>query len=182
MTARKKIKPAKRTWKLPKKAKVFICQRLAEFGEAEKIALEVEERFNVQVTRQGIHQLIRQRRTKGTHWNELMAQFRKEYLEAVQDVPIANKKKRLEYLEKAYDRAIQWHTVPSAAGPIEKCLPAAAVKAVEAARQEIEGTRVIVQGSIDHRLQGWDKLSPEDQWKRFDSVLNDVKQGKVSTN
>ncbi len=175
-------KNRKRTWKLSKQAKIYICQRVAAFKHYQEICNELVELYGVRVQRQAIADLLHSRRKKTTRWMDMMLRFREEYLEAVQDVPIANKRKRLEYLQKAYNRAIEWHETPSAYGPIEKCLPAAAVKAVEAARQEVEGLRINVTGSVDHRLQGWDDLSPEEQWKRFASVMNDVKQGKVSTN
>lgn len=180
---RRSTKPVeRRPYKLTAPAKVFVCLRLAEFATVEEVALEVEQKFGIEVSHQAVHQLVTVPRKNGNKWEKLLAKFRVDFIKGTEKEPMANKRIRLQRLDKTYHRGMEWHKVPSPSGPVSKCVPGVSVKSLQAAREEIEGQRVTVTGSLDYRLQDWDQLPPEEQWKRFNQVLDDIESGNAQKN
>ena len=92
---------------LNKKQKLFIVRSLAQFNTPQETVLLVKEEFTIDVSRQQCEAYDPTKRVGKDLSAELKAEFeatRKDFLEAPQNIPIANLTVRLQRLENQYQK------------------------------------------------------------------------------
>lgn len=92
---------------LNKKQKVFIVRSLAVFNTPQETVLLVKEEFDLEVSRQQVETYDPTKRAGKDLSTELKDEFeltRKDFLDAPQNIPIANLSVRLQRLENQYQK------------------------------------------------------------------------------
>lgn len=90
--------------KLNKKQKHELCSMLATFHTYGQIRDHFDKEYGIYLYDANI-----QYYKKASKWAETIEQYREDYNKALLDIPIANARKRLEYLQDVYERAMQWN-------------------------------------------------------------------------
>ncbi|OTG95004.1 DUF2280 domain-containing protein [Acinetobacter sp. ANC 3832] len=91
--------------RLKKEVQVFIVRSLAQFNTPQETANLVQEEFQLQITRQKCEAYDPTKRSGQDLSEELKTEFeatRKDFLDAPQNIPIANLSVRLQRLENQY--------------------------------------------------------------------------------
>jgi len=115
------------------RAKTEVATRLAHFQNVSEILSFLKERYDIEISSQAIRQTFL---TKDTRWNQVMMQLRAEYVGAVMESPIAQKRVRLDRLDELYQEA-------KAQGKIQ-----AAKACLDSAREELERSKAPSVGNI----------------------------------
>ena len=93
--------------RLKKEVQTYIVRSLAQFNTPQETVVLVKEEFNIDVSRQQCEAYDPTKRVGKDLSAELKAEFdisRKEFLEAPQNIPIANLTVRLQRLENQYQK------------------------------------------------------------------------------
>jgi hypothetical protein len=80
--------------------KTFIVQRLAMYDTPQQVADAVKDEFNVDVVRQHVRIYDATQTKSAKKWRALFNSTRKQFLEKIADIPIANRAVRLRRLER----------------------------------------------------------------------------------
>ena len=112
-----------------------MCLWFAELKTAQEVADLVKETYGVEYSRQSAWQF-----SKAIKWGKVIKFLRARILKDLSAIPIANKAIRLKYLQKIYCEALteslksinQW-------GEVYELRLGAAIEAIKAAREELEG-------------------------------------------
>lgn len=107
--------------KLSDEHKVFIVQRLAMFDTPSQVVDAVKEEYGTEVTRQQVQSYDPTVGVKpAKKWESLFDATRKNFLESVAEIPIANRAVRLRRLERMAVSAEQRRNYPLAAQLLEQ--------------------------------------------------------------
>ena len=90
------------TCKLSSEQQMEVCKRFAWFWTITEIEDWMKREFGIVLSRTG----LRRNYKDSEYWKPVIDKFREDYLKSVTEVPLANKRKRLEELQKLFDRAI----------------------------------------------------------------------------
>jgi hypothetical protein len=120
-----------------------MCLWLADMKTAQEVSDLIKETYGIEYSRQQVWQF-----SKAIKWGKIIKFFRAKMLKDLCAIPIANKAIRLKYLQGIYKEALteslksinQW-------GEIYELKLGAAIEAIKAAREEIEGNKVIFDNS-----------------------------------
>jgi len=115
-------------WKLSSAQKLFVCRLLAEFKSDREIMEALDKEYGVKVDISNI-QWYRNRK----NYANLVNKIREEYLGGLLNVPIAQKRIRLERLEQKYHGADKIEELEKRMDYQLRCL--------ERAREEVEGPK-----------------------------------------
>ena len=138
----------KSSHKLTSDQQVQVCQWLAEMKKPSEVVQLVKKEWDIDITRETITITY----LKGEKWQGLIKELHDEWVKNIQHIPIANKAKRLEVLQKIINEAQEEHlTAVGRSGiKIYKKDYASAVRALALAHKEIEGNVLDVKGNITH--------------------------------
>jgi len=125
--------------------KIWICQKLAEYKTDSEIVAGLKDRFDIELRPQSVDYY---RKTK--KWQRITEKLRDAWLKAVAEVPIANKRVRLQRAEQVYQAAMQSRLTRSPRvgtdenghpvhETVEEVNADAALRALREAREEVEG-------------------------------------------
>ena len=114
-------------------AKTEVATRLAHFQSVSEIIDFLKKKYFIDISPQAVRQTFL---TKDTRWNQVMMQLRAEYVGAIMEAPIAQKRVRLDRYDELYQEA-------KAQGKIQ-----AAKACLDSAREELEGTKAPSVGNI----------------------------------
>lgn len=136
--------------KLSDKMQMQVCAWIAEGWNAERIAQEIKDEWDIDISRAGIFANY----IKAPKWQGIINNFRKGLEKELLKVPIANKKVRLKILERAANEAFTWRidrVVYDKDGKeierIEKRQIGTIPAIIDQARKEVEGNKIILQDS-----------------------------------
>jgi hypothetical protein len=120
-----------------------MCLWLADMKTAQEVSNLIKETYDIEYSRQQVWQF-----SKGIRYGKIIKFFRAKMLKDLCAIPIANKAIRLKYLQGIYKEALteslksinQW-------GEVYELKLGSAIEAIKAAREEIEGNKVIFDNS-----------------------------------
>ena len=85
-------------WKLTREEQFEVCQQLAMYKNPAEVNEHLLRNFNKTLSSAAVYQYKRSKQ-----WQPIIKKYRKQYNDAILDVPIANKRKRLDELQDIYD-------------------------------------------------------------------------------
>lgn len=122
-----------------------VCVWIAEGWGSERIAQEIKDLYNIDISRQAIHNFY----MKNKKFQSLIQRLRTQLDKDILKHPLAVKKNRLEILRRAIEEAFMWRTdkvVYDKAGKeiarVEKRQIAAIAALIREARVEVEGDKI----------------------------------------
>jgi hypothetical protein len=93
---------------LDQEQKTFVVQQLAMFRTPSQVCELVKEQFEVEISRQLVHSYHPERRKDlAERWRILFAETRRQFLETVSAIPIANQAYRVQQLQDSLDRQLR---------------------------------------------------------------------------
>ena len=150
-----------RPGKLSDEAKTYIARRWAEHVEYPVIAIEVQAQFGIEITRQGVTNVMQASPESGFNkWRVLGEKFRTEFEKGFEKEAGASKRLRLQHLEELRSKNVDTD-------------PRISIAAIEASRREIEGTpadrKKLEEGLLLH--VDWSSLTKDEQWEKVNEML-----------
>ena len=94
-------------WKLSHKQKLRICELLAQFYPVKQVGEMIEREYGIKVSLTN----IKNNYQKSKKWIPKIEYFRKQYLESYMDEPCANKRVRIQKLQRIYEESMKWRKV-----------------------------------------------------------------------
>ena len=189
--SRSSREPSQRGVKLTDEARAFIVVQLACYRTLEAIRQDVKKIFGVEVTQQAINHYDPTTKAKSAaKWEDLFNSARKQYLEDVQQEPLAYQRHRLRLLQETIDAARPILTSPlmhtgegENAKPVMVASPLEAAeqirKAVETAAKELGGVFTNVKkGSLE--LTGTVAVSSDEKRNVLEDKLKEIIEGRYA--
>jgi hypothetical protein len=126
-----------------------VCLWFAEMKTPQEVADLVKENYHIEYSRQSAYQF-----SKCIRWGRIINHLKERFLKDLSAIPIANKAIRLKYLQGIYREALteslksitEW-------GEVYELKLGAAIEALKAAREEIEGGSKTVIDQSKHITQ-----------------------------
>jgi len=136
--------------------KIKICQLLACFSPLVEIKKYMHREYAINLNMQVIKSLRDTRK-----WQPIVARFRKDWLQEVNNVPLANRRVRLEYYQEIFTKCM------------EKNKFANAMSALNSAREEMDERKL---GSTQYTLNYISQMSDEELLKKKDEIIKRIKK------
>ena len=136
--------------------KIKICQLLACFSPLVEIKKYMHREYAINLNMQVVKSLRDTRK-----WQPIIARFRKDWLQEVNNVPLANRRVRLEYYQDIFTKCM------------EKNKFANAMSALNSAREEMDERKL---GSTQYTLNYISQMSDEELLKKKDEIIKRIKK------
>ena len=136
--------------------KIKICQLLACFSPLVEIKKYMHREYAINLNMQVVKSLRDTRK-----WQPIIARFRKDWLQEVNNVPLANRRVRLEYYQDIFEKCM------------EKNKFANAMSALNSAREEMDERKL---GSTQYTLNYISQMSDEELLKKKDEIIKRIKR------
>ena len=136
--------------------KIKICQLLACFTPLVDVKKYMHREYAIVLNMQVIKSLRDTRK-----WQPIIARFRKDWLQEVNNVPLANRRVRLEYYQEIFTKCM------------EKNKFANAMSALNSAREEMDERKL---GSTQYTLNYISQMSDEELLKKKDEIIKRIKK------
>jgi len=145
---------------------------IAQFKTPTEVVNLIKEKFKKTIRIQSVYEVY----FKGDKWQDLITQERERYLSEVSKVPIANKRVRLERLEKIYEEAMAWSVKTiNQWGVVEEQQLGAAIQALDKARVEIEGDKALFEKQDHYHLfDSFKDKTDEELQKELDDLADQI--------
>lgn len=130
---------------------------IAEFHSAPDIIYEIKRKYDIELSIGTITHY-----KKAEKWQSILKKFRKEYTDAVDSVPGAHKRVRMERMEKIWEKAEEKEDIKSA------------ITVTEHQRKEIEGDGNKHNG--DNILVQFNSMSDEELQKELRNTIEYIKK------
>ena len=136
--------------------KIKICQLLACFSPLVEIKKYMHREYAINLNMQVVKSLRDTRK-----WQPIIARFRKDWLQEVNNVPLANRRVRLEYYQEIFEKSM------------EKNKFSVAMSALNSAREEMDERKL---GSTQYTLNYISQMSDEELLKKKDEIIKRIKR------
>ena len=152
--------------KLTDEAKTYIARRWAEHVEWNVITLEIQAQFGIEVTRQGVTNVMNASPGSGFNkWRALGEKFRVEFEKGFEKEAGASKRLRLQNLEELRAKNVDTD-------------PRISIAAIEASRREVEGTpadrKKLEEGALLHK--DWSSMTKDEQFDEVAKLLKAMEE------
>jgi len=130
--------------KLPREAKLQICLWFAEYHTPSQISKMLQDRYGISFTRQGALKFAQRAK-----WSKIIRWLRKRFLNKLSHIPIYHKAIRLKRYEKVYHESMAGSlTSASQHRKVNELKLHAAIQALKAAQEEVEGKQGVKSASV----------------------------------
>jgi len=146
------IKPLKKERRWSKPVKAFAIKLISEFVNPQEVAKAVNERYKTNLT--GHIMTTTTVAYFKTVYKDIIAQEQGKYLAAVHDVPIANKRVRLERAEDAYNSCNDIEDPSASINTSLRCLAHA--------RTEMEGSNISIGNTFNTQINQYSDMSDKE--------------------